>query len=154
MAASTRSAGHDLGLLIARLVLGIVFAAHGYQKVFDMGVGSVTGMFSGLGIPLAELAGPAVAFLELIGGVLLALGAFTRIVGVLLAIDMLVAALLVHAQSGIFIDQGGWELVGALGAGALALAAVGAGRFSADAVVLGRSGGSRSRAASTADSRD
>ena len=151
-ASTTRSAGHDLGLLIARIALGVIFAAHGYQKVFGMGVGNVTGMFSGLGIPLAEVVGPFVAFLELIGGVLLALGAFTRIVGLLLAIDMLVAALLVHASAGIFIDQGGWELVGALGAGALALAAAGAGRFSADAVVLGRGGGSRSRAASTSDS--
>jgi putative oxidoreductase len=88
-----------------------------------------------------------VAVVELVGGIALIAGAFTGIVGLLLAIDMLVAVLLVHLSAGLFIDNGGWELVGALGAGALALAAVGAGRFSVDGLLRGKRG-SRSRAAS------
>ena len=74
--------------------------------------------------------GPFVAYAELIGGILLILGAFTSVVGLLLAAEMIVAALLVHLPMGVFVDNGGWELVGALGAGALLLAAVGAGRLS------------------------
>jgi putative oxidoreductase len=64
---------------------------------------------------------------------------------------MLAAALIAHIPQGLFIDAGGWELVGALGAGALALAAVGAGRFSLDGLRRGGRG-SRSRAASHAAS--
>lgn len=153
MAPSTsagRSALSDLGLLLARVALGVVFAAHGYQKVFQFGVPGVTESFVGMGVPFAQVAAPVVAYAELIGGVLLVLGAFTPIVGLVLAVDMLVAALLVHVPQGLFVDQGGWELVGALGAGALALAAVGPGRYSADATVLGRGRSSRSRARSSA----
>lgn len=63
---------------------------------------------------------------------------------------MLVAALLVHLPMGVFIDNGGWELVGALGAGALLLAAVGAGRYSVDRVLPGgKKRRSRGRSAST-----
>ncbi len=128
----------DLGLLLARVTTGVIFVAHGYQKVFDTGTQAVTDMVGGLGVPFPEIAGPAVAWIELIGGALLVLGALTPVVGVVLAIDMLVAALLVHAPSGIFVDAGGWELVGALGAAALAIAAAGAGRLSIDHAILGR----------------
>lgn len=146
--ARSRSALADLGLLLSRLALGAVFAAHGYQKVFQFGLDGVSQSFAGMGVPYPGIAGPVVAFVELIGGVLLALGALTPLVGVALAIDMLVAAVLVHLPQGLFVDQGGWELVGALGAGALALAAVGAGRFSVDGL-FGR-GGSRTAARSAA----
>ena len=100
-----------------------------------------------MGVPAPEIAAPVVALVELVGGIALIVGAFTAIAGLLLAIDMLVAALLAHVPQGLFIDAGGWELVGALGAGALALAAVGAGRFSLDGARRGGRG-SRSRAAS------
>ncbi|EWS81585.1 membrane protein [Brachybacterium phenoliresistens] len=153
MAPSTpagRSALSDLGLLLARVALGVIFAAHGYQKVFQFGMPGVAESFSGMGVPFAQVAAPVVAYAELIGGVLLVLGAFTPIVGLVLTVDMLVAALLVHLPQGLFVDQGGWELVGALGAGALALAAVGAGRYSADATVLGRRRSARGRARSSA----
>lgn len=148
-----RTAGpvRDIGLLLARIVLGAIFFAHGYQKVVQFGMAGVTESFRGMGVPVAEIAGPAVAYLELIGGALLILGALTPLVGLILAIDMLVAALLVHVPAGVFIDNGGWELVGALGAGALMLAAVGAGRYSVDRVLPGRKhrGRGRSAAAST-----
>lgn len=127
----------DLGLLLARVTLGVIFFAHGYQKVAQFGMAGVTESFRGMGVPAAEIAGPVVAYVELIGGALLVLGAFTPIVGLILAVDMLVAALLVHVPMGVFIDNGGWELVGALGAGALMLAAVGAGRYSVDRVLPG-----------------
>lgn len=153
----TASAGpvRDLGLLIARLTLGVIFFAHGYQKVVQFGMAGVTESFRGMGVPAAEIAGPVIAYVELIGGALLILGAFTSIVGLILAVEMAVAALLAHAPMGLFIDNGGWELVGALGAGALALAAVGSGRYSLDRLrgrgkrrTRGRSAASHSAAAS------
>jgi putative oxidoreductase len=54
------------------------------------------------------------------------------VAGLLVVLDMLGAALLVHASNGIFAADKGWEVVGAIGAAALALAAVGPGRFSID----------------------
>jgi putative oxidoreductase len=152
MASSSRNGlTPDLGLLVARIVLGAIFAAHGYQKLVTFGLAGATESFRGMGVPAPEIAAPVVAVVELVGGIALIAGAFTGIVGLLLAIDMLVAVLLVHLSAGLFIDNGGWELVGALGAGALALAAVGAGRFSLDGLRRGGRG-SRSRAASHAAS--
>lgn len=147
--AITSSVGpvRDLGLLLARVALGVIFFAHGYQKVAQFGMAGVTESFRGMGVPAAEIAGPVIAYVELIGGALLVLGAFTPIVGLILAVQMVVAALLVHVPMGVFIENGGWELVGALGAGALMLAAVGAGRFSVDRVLPGRKRRSRGRAA-------
>lgn len=152
MAASSRTGmTSDLGLLVARIVLGAIFAAHGYQKLVTFGLAGVTESFRGMGVPVPEVAAPVVALVELVGGIALIAGAFTGVVGLLLAIDMLVAALIAHLPQGLFIEAGGWELVGALGAGALVLAAVGAGRFSLDGLRRGGRG-SRSRAASHAAS--
>lgn len=147
---ASRSALRDAGLAIARIVLGVVFAAHGYQKLFQFGLAGTTDSFRGMGAPLPEISAPVVAVLELVGGVLLVLGALSTIVGLLLAVDMLVAAFLVHIGQGVFIDQGGWELVGALGAGALLIAAVGPGRFAVDALFGGT--GRRKRSAAAAAS--
>lgn len=133
----------ELGVLVARLVIGGIFLAHGWQKIFQWSLGGVSEAFAGMGIPMPGVTGPLVAFVELIGGALLILGAATPLVGVVLAVDMLVATLQVHLPQGVFVDQGGWELVGALGAGALLLAAVGPGRFSVDA--LRHRGGRRHR---------
>lgn len=135
----SRSAGpvRDLGLLLARIVLGLIFAAHGYQKLFTFGPAGVAESFSGMGVPAVGLVGPAIAVVELVGGILLILGAFTSLVGIVLAAEMLVAALVAHLPLGLFIENGGWELVGALGAGVLALAAAGAGRYSLDRALPG-----------------
>ncbi|HEV7786090.1 MAG TPA: hypothetical protein VGQ28_12180, partial [Thermoanaerobaculia bacterium] len=69
---------------------------------------------------------------ELIGGAALVLGVLTTVAGVLLALDMAGAFLFVHMSNGVFVADGGWELVVVLGLFALALAAIGAGRFSVD----------------------
>lgn len=151
-AAHRSSLVRDLGLLIARVALGVVFVAHGWQKVHDIGVAGVSANFRGMGVPLPDIAGPFVAYLELIGGILLIIGLLTPLAGVLLAIDMGVAAYLAHIPQGLLVDQGGWELVGALGAGALALAAAGAGRISVDHALGGGRGRRRSSAASSAES--
>jgi putative oxidoreductase len=128
-----------LARTVLRVALGVVFLAHGWQKIFDYTIPGTQAAFAQMGVPAAELIGPAVGFLELFGGAALILGVLVRPVAALLALDMLGALFLVHAPAGIFADNGGYELVLVLAAGAAALALVGAGRFSLDALTFGRS---------------
>ena len=130
------SASASLGLLVLRGVVGAVFAAHGAQKIFEYTLPGTIGSFAGMGIPLPEIAAPVVAFIELVGGILLIAGFFTRPVGILLAIDMAVALVAVHLPAGLWVGEGGYEFVAVLGVAALALAFTGAGRFSLDAALL------------------
>lgn len=130
------SAPASLGLLVLRIVVGAVFAAHGAQKIFEYTIPGTIGSFAGMGVPMPEIAAPFVAFVELIGGILLVLGLFTRLAGILLAIDMIVALVLVHLSAGLWVGEGGYEFVAVLGAAALALALTGAGRFSLDRAFL------------------
>ncbi|MHA6625923.1 DoxX family protein [Pseudonocardia sichuanensis] len=128
----------DAALLVARLVLGVVLVAHGWQKVVTNGLGATAEGFAGMGVPLAPVSAAFAGLVELVGGVLLVAGAATAVVGVLVVLDMIGAALLVHAANGVFASDGGWELVGVIGALALVLAAVGAGRFSVDHALASR----------------
>jgi len=130
------SAAPSLGLLVLRVVVGAIFAAHGAQKIFEFTLPGTIGSFAGMGVPLPEIAGPVVAFVELIGGILLILGLLTRPVAILLAIDMIVALVAVHLPAGLWVGDGGYEFVAVLGAAALALALTGAGRFSFDGAFM------------------
>ncbi|MFK3677600.1 DoxX family protein [Microbacterium sp. NPDC090218] len=126
----------SMGLLALRIVVGAIFAAHGAQKIFEFTIPGTIGSFAGMGVPLAEIAAPAVAFLELVGGILLILGFLTRPVGILLTLDMAFALVLVHLPAGLWVGEGGYEFVAVLGVAALALALTGAGRFSIDGAFL------------------
>lgn len=126
----------SLGLLLLRIVVGAIFAAHGAQKIFEFTIPGTIGSFADMGVPLPEIAAPAVAFIELGGGILLILGLFTRVAGILLAGDMIVALVTVHLPAGLWVGEGGYEFVAVLGAAALALALTGAGRISLDGAFL------------------
>lgn len=129
----------NLARTVLRLAVGVVFFAHGWQKIFEYTIPGTQAAFVQMGVPAAQLVAPAIGFLELLGGAAIVLGVLVRPVAALLALDMLGALFLVHAPAGIFADKGGYELVLVLAAGAAALAIVGAGRFSIDALVFGRS---------------
>lgn len=127
----------DAAILLARIGLGVVFVAHGWQKFFVLGLDRVGEQFAGSGVPQPHVTAAIVAGVELVAGAALLAGILTPLAGILLGVDMVGAFYFVHATNGPFVAQNGWELVVALGVGALLIAAVGAGKFSVDRVLGG-----------------
>ena len=123
-----------IGLLVLRLALGLVFIIHGGQKLFIMGPSGTGGMLTNMGVPAATLIGPALAIIEPLAGVGIALGLLTRVAALAIAVDMLGAILTFHIKNGFFVP-GGVEFVMMNCASALALLALGAGPFSVDRVI-------------------
>ncbi|ALE04471.1 hypothetical protein AL755_01990 (plasmid) [Arthrobacter sp. ERGS1:01] len=123
---------------ILRVVVGFLFAAHGWQKYNEFTIAGTQGAFAQMGVPAADLVAPVVATLELVGGIALIVGFLSRPVAALLVLDMLGALVLVHASAGVFVQTGGFELVLLLAAAALAVALAGPGRVSVDYVLFGR----------------
>jgi len=124
----------DWGLAILRGVVGFTFFMHGWQKLFEIGIPGLTQMFGMMGVPMASVTGPLVGTLELVGGALLLVGLASRLAAILLAIDMLVAILLVHLPGGFFLPDG-VELVLLLFAGAVTVVLAGPGAFAVDRVI-------------------
>jgi putative oxidoreductase len=129
----------NTALTLLRVIVGFIFAAHGLQKFNEFTIAGTQAAFTQMGVPAAQLVAPVVATLEVAGGFALIAGVLARVFAALLALDMLGALFLVHASAGVFADKGGFEFVLALAAASLAIALIGPGRFSADAVLFGRS---------------
>jgi putative oxidoreductase len=125
-------------LLLARVGLGIVLLAHGWQKYHDLGIERTAEGFAQLGVPLPSLAAPVVTYLELVGGALLVIGLLVPVVGILVALEMAGAIAFVHAPYGVFVAEGGWELALLTGLLALTLAVFGSGPVGLDALLFRR----------------
>jgi putative oxidoreductase len=136
-----------IGLLVGRLVLGLLMAAHGAQKLFGWfgGYGlEGTGQFFGSiglnpGYLMALLAGAA----EFFGGLARVFGVLVRPAAAALAFAMLVAIFAVHVGKGFFMDKGGYEYALALFAASLSLLFSGGGRYAVDAALAARADGAR-----------
>ena len=128
-----------IGLLVLRLVLALIFFAHGYPKVAHSAPG-MQAFFVEHGLPgyFVYISG----VLEVFGAVLLSLGVFTRVTALLLAIEMGVAIWKVHSAGG-YLAVHNYEFPLAMLAGSFALATVGAGLLSLDHPLF--EGGGKSR---------
>lgn len=123
------------GLMILRVVTGIVVLVHGWAK-WSGGIGNVAGFFGSLGIPAPLFFAYVVAIVETLGALLLIAGLLTQLASALIAIDMLFAILLAKLPSGI-VERGGltFELEIMILVAALCLFLSGPGIWSVDDVV-------------------
>ena len=127
----------DTGLLALRLAVATVFIAHGWGDVFDAGVSNNVENYRDAGIPLPELSAYYTAYLQLVGGTLLALGALSRPLAAGFVIAMAGALIYVHANDPLAIqpDGSGFGFAFMMGAASLALLLTGPGRFSIDHLI-------------------
>ncbi|HZH61409.1 MAG TPA: DoxX family protein [Metabacillus sp.] len=130
----------DIGLLMIRLVIGVLFIGHGAQKLFGWfggyGLKGTGGWFESIGmkpgVTMALFAGLA----ELFGGVLFALGFLTPLAGIMIAATMIMAIVKVHGQNGLWATSNGYEYNLTLLVVAIGIALIGAGQYSLDAFLF------------------
>lgn len=129
-----------LALLLMRLSLGCIMTVHGYHKVFG-GLQHFAHMVGGMGIP--AWLGYLAAFTELLGGLLLIVGFFTRPAALAICIDLTVAIWKVHLHNGLLgsPDRPGFEFPLAAATLAFALIFFGAGPIAVDHVLRGGGSG-------------
>ncbi len=124
----------SLAPLAVRMIVRITMVAHGLQKLTGRPANLGQGLAE-MGVPLPVLIAYVVTFVELIGGILLIIGLLSRLVALLLTIDLAVAILLVKVNTGLIAPQGSEadaELDLALIAGFLVILFAGPGKLSLD----------------------
>lgn len=126
----------ELGLLILRVVVGLLFVGHGTQKLFGWfgghGIQGTAGFMDSLGMRPGRRHALAAGFAEAGGGLLLALGLLTPLATAAITAVMVVAIVTVHAKNGVWNASQGYELNLVYIAVAFAAAAIGAGEWSLD----------------------
>ncbi|AGG66293.1 DoxX family protein [Corynebacterium callunae] len=125
----------DAALLIFRAVLGVIFVAHGWEKLFIAGITKTTGQFSAWGVPQPKLSAWITAIAELLGGGLLVVGLLTTFVAGAMALLIAAAMYFVHLDAGFFISEGGIEYPLLLVVSLLMIVVFGSGRASVDGVL-------------------
>lgn len=126
----------SMGLLIIRLIFGLVMAAHGAQKLFGWfggyGLAGTGGFFEKLGFRPGRVFAAAAALAEFVGGLLFALGFLGPIGPMLIIADMLVASISVHWRNGLFATTNGVEVPLLYATAAVGIALIGFGKYSLD----------------------
>ncbi|MGF1596657.1 MAG: DoxX family protein [Acidimicrobiales bacterium] len=123
----------DLVMFVFRVMFGLVFAAHGYAKVFRGGrIAGTAGWFDGMGFRPGRVHAWAAAGTEMAAGIAIALGLLTPLAAAGIIGVMVVAGWTVHRSAGFFIVSNGWEYTFITGLIATAIAGLGPGRWSLD----------------------
>lgn len=130
------SADNSLASLALRIPTGIIFVAHGAQKLFGSfggyGLEGTGQWMASIGLEPGFLMALGAGSAEFFGGIALLIGLLTRPAAVVLAFTMIVAILTVHISNGLFMSNNGYEFGLSLLAISVALAFSGGGRFSLD----------------------
>ena len=125
-----------LGTLPLRLIAGIIFSAHGAQKLFGWfggyGLEGTGQWMDSIGLTPGYLMALGAGSAEFFGGLLLLLGLFTRLSSIVLAFTMVVAIFSVHFVNGLFMSNNGYEFALALLGISLAIAIQGGGKYALD----------------------
>ena len=126
----------EAGLLLVRVVLGAIMAAHGAQKLFGWfggpGISGTSGWLESMGFKPARLHATVSGLAEFGGGILLAIGLFTPLGAAAVVGVMIVAIATVHWNNGFFNSSGGYEFNLLIIAASIALAITGPGEVSID----------------------
>ena len=129
----------DLGLFLIRVVFGLIFAAHGAQKLFGWfggyGLAGTGGFLESLGFRPGKSFATAAALAEFGGGLLLAFGFLGPVGPALLLSVMFVAGMTVHRKNAFFVATNGLEHPLLMATAAIGIALTGPGRFSLDAAL-------------------
>jgi putative oxidoreductase len=127
------------GLLVVRLVVGLLMAAHGSQKLFGWfgghGIAGTGAFFEAIGFRPGRLFATVAATTEVVSGLLIALGLLGPVGPALMLSVMIVAAVSVHWKNGLFATSNGVELALFYGTVAVGLALIGFGSYSLDALL-------------------
>jgi putative oxidoreductase len=127
------------GLLLLRLAVGSIMAAHGAQKLFGWwggpGIQGTAGMCSNLAYRVPFLMACGLAFSEFGGGLALATGFLTPLGALAVTVVMINAVYLIHWPKGFFNGNGGFEFNLLIASTAVALAMTGPGRFAIDRAI-------------------
>ena len=125
-----------LDTLPIRLGAGVIFSAHGAQKLFGWfggyGLEGTAGWMGSIGLAPGTLMAAAAGGAEFFGGLLLIAGLLVRPTAFVLAVTMLVAIITVHPQHGLFMSNNGYEFALALLVISAGLVVRGAGSLSVD----------------------
>ena len=125
------------GLVPLRIVVGVVFLMHGWQKVFVFGIAGTADILRWVGIPFPSFFAPLLMVAELLGGLAILFGLFSRFTGVCLAIEMTVAIFTARLRGGFFTPNG-FEFELALLGACLTFAAIGTGPVSLEELLKRR----------------
>jgi putative oxidoreductase len=126
----------NIGLLLIRLVIGVLFIGHGAQKLFGWfggyGLKGTGGWFESIGMKPGVTMALMAGLTELIGGLLFALGLITPLGGIMIAATMVVAIAKVHGANGLWSTSNGYEYNLVLLAVTIGIALVGPGQYALD----------------------